>query len=156
MDARFLGMNLLWLLGASVAVSAGDSWAPADQAFQRYEDLWRTSPFIVAAVQAAPSDTRPERYTMTGYAKVGGNDVVFLLDKESLARFSVASNQPEEGVKLVSVTENSSGIITAKIRVGNRDANVALDVGTQQAEMVTSMTNILPGPISEYAGTRDK
>lgn len=143
-------------LFAPLPAMAGDVGFSQERELQRYENIWRVSPFVTEPVPNLPSEPLQERYAMTGYANVGGNDVVFLLDRESLARFSISSNRPEEGVRLVSVSDNGGGTIVARIRVGNRDANVALDVGAQQAMVAVSMTNTLPGPISEYEGTRDK
>ena len=131
----------LWLSQGTVALALGgfllsgiaslpaDEWVPPPRGIDRYEHLWKTSPFVAVAEVNPQAESLASRYAVTGFARVGASEVVFLLDRKGLVRFSLSKDQPKNGVELVSL-QNSGDLKTlgATIRSGGEVAVIACDV----------------------------
>ena len=121
----------LWLSQGTVALALGgfllsgiaslpaDEWVPPPRGIDRYEHIWKTSPFVAVAEVNPQAESLASRYAVTGFARVGASEVVFLLDRKGLVRFSLSKDQPKNGVELVSL-QNSGDLKTlgATIRSG--------------------------------------
>ncbi|MFZ4683300.1 MAG: hypothetical protein ACOYMS_12415 [Terrimicrobiaceae bacterium] len=125
---RALALAGLLLSGGTAALRA-DDWAPPQRGIERYEHIWKTSPFVAIAEVNPQSESLASRYAVTGFARVGANEVVFVLDRKGLTRFSLSKDQPKNGVELVSL-QNSGDLKTlgATIRSGGEVAVIACDV----------------------------
>ncbi len=72
----------------------------------RYADLWKKSPFAVATPEAAPDS--PD-YSLVGIANVEGKSYASVIDKKNQEHFLVSSDQPANGLTLVSITPGQNG-----------------------------------------------
>ncbi len=135
----------------------GAAWAqdvpefsPALHGIERYEHIWEQSPFVVETQVIAESEGLGKRYSLTGLGSVGDVPVAFLLNKESLERFSVAEGETtDDGLELVSIElDRDPRQSKATIRLGAEQAAVGYDpavlVSTAQAG-VGSMSAPVPG-----------
>lgn len=122
----------LLVSGCVGAVLAQDepTFSPPQFGIERYEHIWEQSPFVVETQVIAQSEGLEARYSLTGLGSVGDTPVAFLLDKNSLVRFSVAKDdaEPTNGVELVSIElDRDPHQSTATIRVGSEQAAIAYD-----------------------------
>lgn len=121
------------LSGGNAALMA-DEWVPPQRGIDRYAHIWKTSPFVAIAEVNPQSESLASRYAVTGFARVGESEVVFVLDRKGLTRFSLSKDQPKNGVELVSL-QNSGDLKTlgATIRSGGEVAVIACDVNAAAA-----------------------
>ena len=103
----------------------GDSFAPPKYDIQRYEHIWKRSPFIVESVAVADSPGLASKYSLMGVAMVGDKSVAFLLDKNSAdpnqSRITLSQEHPSQeqlskGLQLVSVSLSSNPSATSAVR----------------------------------------
>jgi hypothetical protein len=119
---------------------------PAD----RYASLWEHSPFTTASVQqeAAPPGFA-DKLTLVGLAKVGDEDIVTLLNKESQERINLSTNKSPQGLKIVSVELNADPMkACVTIQKGNETAKVRFDKSTSGGGQMASVAN----PVFNNAG----
>jgi len=123
----------LLTLGAAMEIRAEDPIAPtgpATRSLDRYSHIWTAKPFVAATVVTPQAESIVQRYAITGYARFGGSDMVFILDRVSLTRFAVTALKPVQGVELLEVTEKAGGgRLKARIRASGEVAEVAYDAG---------------------------
>lgn len=102
-----------------------------ERTLDRYTHIWTAKPFVAATVVTPQAESLVQRFAITGYAHFGGSDVVFLLDRTTLNRFTVTEQKSANGVDLLSVVEKAdAGKLKARIRVGGEVAEIAYDVAT--------------------------
>ena len=69
-----------------------------------------------------------DKLTLVGIAKIGNEDIVTLLNKESLERISISSNLNPQGLKIVSVELNTDPLkACVTIKKGDEIAKVQFD-----------------------------
>ncbi len=106
----------------------GDGFAPETYAIERYEHIWKKSPFIKETQIIQASDGLEKRFALTGIARIGEKQVVFLLDRQALVPMRVSTGEPKNGVELVAVLQNSDARkSSATIRLGAEQADVRFD-----------------------------
>lgn len=95
----------------------------------RYSSLWEHSPFTIASVQTDTVQANfASKLALVGLAKIGSDNLVTLLNKDSQERISVSSEANEQGIKLVSVDADSDPLkTTVTIQQGNETAKVKFD-----------------------------
>lgn len=126
----YLPVLLLMFWAQSASLVAGD-WAPVQHGIERYTHIWKSAPFTAASEVAAAGSPLAGRYAVTGFARVGGDEVVFLLDRKGLERFSVSKSRSSHGVELLALQETADlKDLKARIRVGGEIALVVYDPGT--------------------------
>jgi hypothetical protein len=69
----------------------------------RYEALWSKSPFSVASAEDEGGPSSPD-YSLVGIAQFDGVSYASLVNKQTQEHFLVASDKPNEGFTLTSVT----------------------------------------------------
>lgn len=117
--------------------AGGDTFAPPTYDIQRYEHIWKRSPFIVESVAVADSPGLASKYSLMGVATVGDKSVAFLLDKNSAdpnqSRITLTQDHPSQaqlskGLQLVSVNlSNNPSATSAIIRQGSDQATLTID-----------------------------
>lgn len=115
----------------------GETFAPPTYDIQRYEHIWKRSPFIVESVAVADSPGLAAKYSLMGVATVGNKSVAFLLDKNSAdpnqSRITLTQDHPSQeqlskGLQLVSVNlSNNPSVNSAVIRQGSDQATLTID-----------------------------
>jgi hypothetical protein len=110
------------------AADPAASDGPTERSLDRYTHIWTAKPFVAATVVTPQAESVVQRYAITGYAQFGGSDVLFLLDRTTLSRFTVTEQKPDSGVELLAVTEkDDANHLKARIRAGGEVAEVAYD-----------------------------
>lgn len=123
-----IGAVLLGIL-ALVLVLPREAHAglPGNPEVERFAPIWKRSPFV-AVTPTAAGEGIAGRFAVTGFAKLGESDIVFVFDRKELKRFAIAKESPVEGVELVSVAEGGApGDFTARIRSGGELAEIRFD-----------------------------
>lgn len=122
----------IFLLAACFSAATAGEWTPAAREIARYEHIWKSAPFVAKAEAVPEADST--RFAVTGFARVGEDEVIFLLDRKSLNRFSIAQSAPKNGVELISV-QNAGDIkrLTAKIRSNGEVATIGFDASPAPA-----------------------
>lgn len=147
-------LTVLTAMGMSAAWAQDvPEFSPPLHGIERYEHIWEQSPFVVETQVIAESEGLGKRYSLTGLGSVGETPVAFLLNKESLERFSVAEGETtDDGVELVSIElDRDPRHSKATIRVGAEQAAVGYDpaalIATAQSG-VGSVPAPLPGTLN--------
>lgn len=111
--------------------AADEVTGPSERSLERYTHIWTAKPFVAATVVTPQAESLAQRYAITGYGSFGGNDVIFILDRVSLSRFTITDQREENGVALLDVTEkDDANRLKARIRIGGEVAELAYDPGT--------------------------
>jgi len=123
--------------------ASGDTFAPPTYDIQRYEHIWKRSPFIVESVAVADSPGLASKYSLMGVATVGNKSVAFLLDKNSAdpnqSRITLTQDHPSQeqlskGLQLVSVNlSDNPSVTSAIIRQGSDQATLTIDASVLNA-----------------------
>lgn len=132
--------SFIWLFNAIVfemiksELHAGE-WSPVQYPLSRYEQIWKSSPFVAASEVSPQAESLAQRFAVTGFVRIGSSDVVFLFDRKSLSRFSIANGSPAQGVELVDVSETDDlALLRAKVRVEGQVAEIFYDAGVGGGE----------------------
>jgi len=110
--------------------SAGAGEVPAGFPVERYSTLWEHSPFTTSSVQ---QDSAPpgfaQNLALVGIARIGDEDVITLLNRQSLERFIVSSARPnKQGLKVVSVSSDADPLKTSvTLQMGGETGKVGFD-----------------------------
>ncbi|MGB8354682.1 MAG: hypothetical protein WCD79_12385 [Chthoniobacteraceae bacterium] len=110
----------------ALAVAGG---IPDGYPVDRYKSLWEHSPFTIASVQqeVVPAGFA-SKMALVGIAKIGSEDLVILLNKDSQERLNVGPQANEQGIKLISVEPNSDPLkVCVTIQKGSEVAKVKFD-----------------------------
>ena len=125
---KFLFHQLLILAClASPMVRAGV--IPVGYSLDRYSSLWKRSPFTIASVQqeVVPAGFA-SKFALVGLAKIGSEDVVTLLDKESQERIILSSQEGAQDLKLILVERDADPLKTSvTIQKGGETGRVKFD-----------------------------
>lgn len=102
----------------------------SERSLDRYTHIWTAKPFVAATVVSPQAESLAQRYAITGYGQFGGTDVVFILDRVSLNRFTISQEREENGVALLDVAEKDDATrLKAKIRIAGEVAELTYDPG---------------------------
>lgn len=112
--------------------TAGD-WAPTERDIEHYEHIWKSAPFVAKAETSSQAESLVARFALTGFARVGDDEVIFLLDRKSLNRFSITRGAPRNGVELISVRGEDIKTLAAKIRANGEVATIGFDASEAAA-----------------------
>lgn len=126
------------------AIQAGD-WTPVQHPLERYEHIWKSAPFVAATEVTPQSESLAQRYAVTGFARIGNADVVFLFDRKTLNRFSIGTANPTENVELVEVTGSEEmSSLRARIRVQGQVAEIGYDASLAARDSESRVPNTTP------------
>ena len=102
----------------------------------RYQQLWERSPFQLESI-APPikSAGLAQRYALTGLAEVGGEPIIFLMERATKKRLMVKKSKEEGGVSLVRIDRQKKyNDSTATIRQGAEVGEVKFDLTSVAAK----------------------
>lgn len=125
---RYGSASAALLLLFSGAMARAQVALPQEHAIERYAAIWQKAPFVAATDVSPAAESIARRFAVTGFARVGGNDVIFVFDRKGLGRFTVAKGMPGNGVELLEVTEGlQPKDLKAKIRAEGETAEIVFD-----------------------------
>lgn len=97
------------LFVCSLPQGAGAEWsAPERHPIERYQHIWLNPPFVVASDVTPKSESLADRFALTGAARIGENDIVFVLDRRTMKRFAISGGQSENDVELLSLNSSDN------------------------------------------------
>jgi hypothetical protein len=115
------------LIGVAEA-HAEDAAIPQGYKVERYAALWERSPFTTASASDGPAEPAAAKLVLAGVAKIGNEDIVTLLNKDSQERTLVTQTPNAQGYKLVSVEQNSDPLkVVATLLKGTESLKVRFD-----------------------------
>ncbi len=121
---------------------------PQQAQLERYEMIWKRSPFVVETKIVEESAGLAQRFALTGVAVIDGAPVAFLLDRSSLSRMILAPGRTSGGIELVSVDQQSNARnSSAVIRLGAEQASLRFD-----SETLTVSAEGVPMPANSANG----
>lgn len=153
-------LNLLGGFGifcGSVLAADEPPFQPQQAPLERYEMIWKRSPFVVETKVVEESAGLAQRFALTGVAVIDGAPVAFLLDRSSLSRMILAPGRPAGEIELVSVDQQSNARnSSAVIRLGAEQASLrfdseSLNVTAEGVPMPANLTNgqqVAPAPMA--------
>jgi len=101
---------------------------PQSHEVGRYAVIWERAPFVAATEVSPAAESIAKRFAITGFAKVGGEEVVFVFDRKGLGRITLTKGAPINGVELVSVTEGvEARDLKALVRAQGETAEIVFD-----------------------------
>lgn len=123
---KISGLPAFLSLGLIAATAlAEESYAPSNVELSRYEHIWQRSPFVVETQVVEESAGLAQRFALTGVAMINRSPVVFLLDRNSLARVVVSETRPAQGIELISVDQQTDA----------RNSSAVIKLGAEQASL---------------------
>lgn len=132
--------GVFFLSANCLVVRAGD-WFPVTREIDRYAHIWKAAPFTAASNVSSKAGGIAARFTLTGFARVGAEEVIFLFDRADLSRFSVTKSRPENGVTLVEVLPAGQiKDLKVRIRAGEEIALISYE-----AEVATAAARVNAG-----------
>jgi hypothetical protein len=115
-------------LMACLGTASAQVVLPQSHEVGRYAVIWERTPFVVATEVSPAAESIAKRFAITGFAKLGGDEVVFVFDRKGLGRFTLTKGAPTNGVELVSVTEGvEAKDLRAVVRAQGETAEIAFD-----------------------------
>jgi hypothetical protein len=120
------------------AARAEEKAVPQGYAVERYAALWERSPFTTAsAVEDAPPAAA--KLALAGLARIGSEDTVTVLNKESQERIIVTQTPNAQGYKLVSVEPNADPLkVVVTLLKGDESIKVRFDPTLLAAQSKTA------------------
>ncbi|MDD5261486.1 MAG: hypothetical protein PHD76_06510 [Methylacidiphilales bacterium] len=95
------GLVLLGGYLVSFSVCAGEVVIPEAYPIERYEPVWKKSPFTLSSVpDAGPTGGLSDKFKLTGVLKIGDEPYVSIYDTENKERFLISRQVNAQGVKL--------------------------------------------------------
>jgi hypothetical protein len=162
MSLRILVPSALLILGAAQAGIAEnpsqEKFAPVVYGIQRYEPIWKRSPFIKETVNVVRSDSLANKYKVQAFASLGNDPMILLQDttKDAIkGRFLVIKGKSNsEGVELVNVSPDPD-VRKAKFEIRQGDQQAILDFDPAvvgQASVPVMPGAVPPGMVPPGAG----
>ncbi|HVE16632.1 MAG TPA: hypothetical protein VNB29_07835 [Chthoniobacterales bacterium] len=147
MSARFsyfLALGFLMACRVSFAADADtETFAPKTYGVDRYQHIWKRSPFIVETVAAVQSPGLASKYGLVGIASLGKSPVVFLWDKNesdpAKSRFMVSQAKAD--------TIHNIEVVSVAVDKDPRKSTATIKQGADQALLQFDQSGIPPsGP----------
>ena len=132
-----------------------DDVIPKGYAVDRYAPLWEHSPFALASVQQETVQASfSQNFAVVGLAKVGNEDLVTVVNKQSMERITLDSTPNAQGIKVVAV-ESADDVTKLKVTLqkGNETGTITFDRSLLAAGQgaATTVQNS-PGTVSPVLG----
>jgi hypothetical protein len=129
------GFGLLALAAGAATVRAqadGTAAVPQDFPANHYAKLIQRSPFAPATPDAPDAEATPDfaaNLYVSGLAKVGKQDCVFIASRNQQEKYALFSGEPgPNGLSLVSISwSDDLGKSRVKIRKGSQEATIQFD-----------------------------
>lgn len=137
------------LLLVSTVVAHAQVALPEAREIERYAAIWQKSPFVAATEVSPAAESIAKQFALTGFANIGGNDVIFVFDRKGLGRFTVAKGTPINGVELISVSEGLEvKDLKAVVRAQGETAEIIYDpsLSAEKGGQTTPQSPTAPPP----------
>jgi len=138
MNARSLHLLAAAMLATATASPGGEAetgelFSPSVHQADRYQHIWKKSPFVTETPVVQQSGGLAERFALTGIAMLQNQPVIFVLDRQSLSRSVITKEPNPSGLALVSVQTNTDPKQSqATIRLGSEQALIHYDLAALQ------------------------
>ena len=145
--------TVVWT-GGLLSALGEETFNPQPLELQRYEHIWKQSPFVVETPVVQKSDGLEQRFVLTGMASMNSVPVIFLLDRQSLSRIMVVSGGKDnpQDIQLVSLQTNPDPrLASATIRKGSEQGTVRYDPAALQVAAASPPAK--PGTPAEPASS---
>lgn len=110
----------------------------------RYQKIWDISPFVAVTDLSGQADDMAGRFAVTGFARLGEKDVVFVFDRTTLERFSLTPGESRAGVSLQSLNHQGDlRSVRATLATGGRTLDISYDPSIMPDS--TSGQPVIPG-----------
>lgn len=162
----YLLFLLTVLTGSSGWLSAADptennSFDPALVSVERYRGIWEKSPFVAETPALPKTGGLAQRYVLAGMATLQNEPVIFVLDRQSLARLVVTRRPNPGGLVLVSLDDESDPkLARVTIRLGDEQGVIRYDPtalnSVNQDQTAAPTTNVPVPPETAQAATGGK
>ncbi len=98
------GLVLLGGYWVSFSVCGGEAVIPEAYPIERYEPVWKKSPFTLSSVaDAGPTGGLSDKFKLTGMLIIGEEPYVSIYDTENKERFLISRQVNAQGIKLETV-----------------------------------------------------
>jgi len=149
-------------LTATAVLRAETGNGPQARDLSRFETIWQKSPFVAVTDLSGQVDDLAGRFVLTGFARLGEKDVVFLFDNTTLERFQLSAGDIRQGLALESLRhEGDLKSVRATMASGGRTIELAYDPARvpdsgQQVQAGMPGMPVMPGqpgqPVRVYPG----
>jgi hypothetical protein len=138
--------------GADETSSTSKWTPPSGYSAQRYEALWKRSPFTLSSI-SDDAGTKASNFALAGYLKIGDSEFVTVIDKQSRVTSFVSREPNAQGLKLLSVSTNVDPLkVTAQICKADITEMVGYDPAILSAPVKTGppaqVATVIAGPKS--------
>ncbi len=107
---------------------------PQSPEVDRYSLIWERAPFVAVTEVTPTGESMAKRFAITGFARTGGDDVLFMFDRKGLKRFVVSKAFPRDGIEILSVEEGASiRDLKAKVRAEGEVVEISFDPSLQDS-----------------------
>lgn len=126
--AVLLAGGIFAISAVARAGSGSEEVIPKGYPMGRYAPLWEHSPFVLASVTEPPAPGFAVNLAVVALAKIGDEDVVTVVNKQSQERITLDARPNEQGIKVVSVVADPDPL-KAKVTLqkGSETATVSFD-----------------------------
>lgn len=127
---RWIVRGLCFSVCWAGSLSAADTQTiPTAFPIERYESLWKHSPFTLTSVEETETDQGfGQFFALAGVARIGSDDLVTLLDKRTQERLLISAKLDSRGFQLVSVQSDHDILkVAVKIKKGAEVATLKFD-----------------------------
>ena len=119
-----LALGILWMTSG---VSPGEIPSGPTE-LSRYQKIWEISPFVAVTDLSGQADDLAGRFVVTGFARMGSKDVVFVFDRTTLERFALTPGETRNGVALQSLSHQGDlRSVRATLASGGRSLEISYD-----------------------------
>lgn len=148
----------LWaclLLGFASQLPAGN--LPEGYTAQRYESLWKRSPFSLSSISDEQTQVSgmAERYSLGGAFSVGDKDYIFVVNRANPTERTLVSKTPNaQGLSLEVISYDSDPTkMTATIKQGEESGKITFDPALIKPVASAAPMPVAPAPVQRMNPT---
>lgn len=147
-DSTISGLMVLTGLLSPAALNAQVPEGPTP--LSRYQKIWEISPFVALTDLSGQADEFSGRFALTGFARLGDKDVVFIYDRTTLERFALTPGQSRNGITLSALFHHGDlRTARASVQVAGREIEVTYDPSvTAAAQQQAAANPPVPGQLT--------
>ncbi len=145
---------VLFLALSPIFCQAEDAVIPRGYSPDRYEPLWKKSPFTLSSVAEEVQGGFARNLALTGILKIGQKNYVSVFDKESKQRFFLSSEPGAEGIQVEKLeTGNELKDVVVTLKKGGEVSTLGYDMSflkqthSQAAPQMPVMPVVAPNRI---------
>ncbi len=114
---------------------AESKWIPPEGfPVERYEIIWKRSPFTLSSISGEVGDV--SNFALIGYLKIGSMDYITVVNKQSHETFLLSPEPNSQGMRLISVEQNSDPLkVTARVSMNGDIEEIRYDASALSAPL---------------------